>query len=272
MKGAAPIVTLTTDFGCKDPFVGIMKGVILSINPQVRLVDLTHDIERFNVEEAFYSLSYSYQFFPRGTIHLVVVDPGVGTGRRPLLAETGESFFLAPDNGALSFLFDQDEEFTVRTIESEKYLRLPVSQTFHGRDVFASVAAWLSRGIKPEKIGPVITDYKELNIPQLLISEHGVLGEVVHVDGFGNLITNIQRRHLEALSRKGKEFIAEIKGSQIRGIFNAYAENNTDAPGMIINSFELLEIFVYRGNAQNKTGILRGERVHVYVDTEASDR
>ena len=270
MSQGTSIITLTTDFGVRDPFVGIMKGVILSINPAARLIDLTHHIERFNVEEALYTLAYSYLYFPPGTIHVVVVDPDVGSGRRPLLAEGSDALFIAPDNGALSFLFEGDEDCTVREITSEKVMRHPVSQTFHGRDVFAPAAGWLSKGVKPGDVGPVITDYKELNVPQLLISEHGVLGEIIHIDRFGNLITNIQKRHLEALVEKGKSLIGEIKGSQIRGVFSAYGENRSETPGMIINSFNLLEIFCYKNSAHDKTGIERGERVHVYVDTKLS--
>jgi len=270
MGKGTPIITLTTDFGSRDPFVGIMKGVILSINPAARLVDLTHHIERFNVEEALYTLSYSHLYFPPGTIHVVVVDPDVGSGRRPLLAQGNDSLFIAPDNGVLSFLFEGDEGCTVRAITSEKVMRHPVSQTFHGRDVFAPAAGWLSKGVKPGEVGEVITDYKGLNIPQLLISEHGVLGEIIHIDRFGNLITNIQKRHLEALMKKGKELIGETRGSQVRGIYSAYGENRSDNPGMIINSFDLLEIFCYKDNAHDKTGVERGERVHIYVGPKPS--
>jgi len=261
-KTMTPTITMITDFGNYDPFVGIMKGVILAVNPSVRIVDLTHEIERHNVEEALYALSCSCRYFPEGTIHLVVVDPGVGTGRRPLLVEWENSVFLAPDNGALSMLFADAGKCTVREITAQEYLRKPVSQTFHGRDIFAPVAAWLSRGVSPKKMGPKISDYKQLNIPQLLITEEGLRGEVIHVDRFGNLITNIQRKHLEAF--EDQEFVAEVGGKQFHGFYPSYAENKSDAPGMILNSFDLLEIFCFMGSAQDKTGIRRGDRVHLY--------
>ncbi len=262
MKKAC-IVTLTTDFGLQDPFVGIMKGVIYSISPGATLVDLSHEIERHHVEEALYTVQYAYPYFPQGTIHLIVVDPGVGTGRRPLLAESEGSYFMAPDNGVLSFLFDRKPACTVRAITSQKHMRSEVSHTFHGRDIFAPAAAWLSRGVKPEQLGSVVTDYTRLNIPQLLMSEHGIRGEVIHVDRFGNLITNVQQIHLEPLLETGRALIAEIKGTQIRGLYSAYAENRSDRAGMIINSFNLLEIFCYKESAAEKTGLRRGDRLHL---------
>ncbi len=263
----ASLITLTTDFGLQDPFVGIMKGVIFSISPGATVVDLSHEIERHHVEEALYTVGYAYPYFPEGTIHLIVVDPGVGTGRRPLLAESEGGCFLAPDNGVLSFLFDRQAPCTVRAITSREHMRPEVSRTFHGRDIFAPAAAWLSRGVKPEQLGAVVSDYTRLNIPQLLISEHGIRGEIIHVDRFGNLITNIQQMHLEPLMASGRELIAETRGKQIRGFYTAYAENRSDQAGMIINSFNLLEIFCYKESAAEKTGLQRGDRLHLLLDS-----
>ncbi len=263
------IITLTTDFGLQDPFVGILKGVIYEISPGATVVDLSHEIERHHVEEALYTVGYAYPYFPEGTIHLIVVDPGVGTGRRPLVAEREGSFFLAPDNGVLSFLFDREAGCTVRAITSRKHMRSEVSHTFHGRDIFAPAAAWLSRGVKPQQLGPEITDYTRLNIPQLLISEHGIRGEIIHVDRFGNLITNIQQMHLESLMTSRRELVAETRGSQIRGLYTAYADNRSDRPGMIINSFNLLEVFCYKESAAEKTGLRRGDRVHLVAQLHA---
>lgn len=257
------VITLTTDFGCKDSFVGIMKGVILSIQPDVKIVDITHDIERHNVEEALYTLTYSYAYFPAGTIHVVVVDPGVGSGRRPLLVQGEQYLFLAPDNGVLSFLYDEENKCTVRVIESDHYFRKPVSQTFHGRDIFAPVAAWLCKGIKPENVGPVISDYSRLNIPQLLISDQCIRGEILYVDRFGNLITNIQKRHLDSVAGEKGEIAVECKGVTVRGLYASYADNTTGLPGIIINSFDLLEIFCYKGSVQETTGLQRGDRIQV---------
>ena len=268
MAARVPLVTLTTDFGLKDPFVGIMKGVILSIEPSVRIVDVTHEIGRHDVEEALHVLAYAHRYFPPGTIHVAVVDPGVGTGRRPLLAQSDRGLFLAPDNGLLSFLFEE-EDCTVRALTSDRYFRKPVSRTFHGRDVFAPAAAWLARGERPERMGPVITDYTRWNLPQLLISERAVRGEVIHVDGFGNLVTNVERRHVESLLEHRGVLCAEAKGVQIQGLYQAYAENPSGRPGMIVNSLDLLEIFCYRGSAAAKTGLGRGDRVQVTVRSGA---
>jgi len=268
MKEKEPIITLTTDFGHKDPFVGIMKGVILSIQPSVRLVDLSHEIERHNVEEALYTVDYAHRYFPSGTIHVVVVDPGVGTWRRPLLVETESHIFLAPDNGILSFLFDGNPTCMVRVIESDQYFRKPVSHTFHGRDIFAPIAAWLTKGVRPEEMGPEIKDYSRLNIPQLLISEQGIRGEVVHMDRFGNLITNVHKRHLDSLKGMRGKVLAESKGVHIRGLYTSYAENTTDQPGLIINSFDFLEIFCYKESAQEKTGLKKGDRIQVLTAEE----
>lgn len=257
------IITLTTDFGSRDAFAGIMKGVILSIRSDVRIVDITHEIERHNIEEALYTLSYTHAYFQAGTIHVAVVDPGVGSGRRPLLVQSGQSLFLAPDNGVLSFLYDEENTCTVRVIESDQYFRKPVSQTFHGRDIFAPVAAWLANGIKPENVGPVITDYRRLNIPQMLISDQCIRGEIIHVDRFGNLITNIRKRHLDSIAGANGEWTLECKGVTVRGLYASYAGNTTGQPGIIINSFDLLEIFCYMGSVQEMTGLQRGDRIQV---------
>lgn len=261
-----PIITLTTDFGCKDPFVGIMKGAILTIHPSVRIVDITHEIERHNVEEALYTLYYSYRYFPPGTIHVAVIDPGVGTDRRPLLVQDENYVFLSPDNGVLSFLFNEEPRCAVRVIEAEHYFRKPVSQTFHGRDIFAPVAAWLARGVKPEHVGSEISDHTRLNIPQLLISEEGIRGEIIHVDRFGNLVTNVQRRHLDRVLAGAGDIVAESMGLRVEGLYASYAENTSGMPGMIVNSFDLLEIFCYRESAQDKTGLKRGDRIQVGLE------
>ena len=265
MAAKRPIITLTTDFGHKDPFVGSMKGVILSIHPDVLIVDLTHEIERHNIEEALYMVEYAHVNFPEDTIHVVVIDPGVGTKRRPLLVEDENYLFLAPDNGVLSFLYDDHPDCTIRVIESTQYFKTPVSQTFHGRDIFAPVAAWLAKGIRPDQVGPEINDYTRLNIPQLLISEKGIRGEIIYIDRFGNLITNIQRKHLDSIKR-GLTLVAESKGKHIQGIFSSYAANNTDHAGMIINSFDLLEIFCYKESAQEKLGLTRGDRIKIFPE------
>jgi len=270
MAPRASLITLTTDFGLKDPFVGIMKAVILSVEPAVRIVDITHEIGRHDVEEALYVLSYAHRYFPAGTIHVAVVDPGVGTERRPLLVQAAQGLFLAPDNGLLSFLFQEESSCTVRILDSDQYFRKPVSRTFHGRDIFAPAAAWLARDVQPEQMGPVVTDYVRLNIPQLLISGQAIRAEVIHVDVFGNLVTNVEGRHVEALAAQGGTLCAEAKGVQVRGLYSAYGENPSGQPGLILNSFDLLEIFCYRCSAAQKTGLGRGDRVQITVRPPAA--
>lgn len=265
MPEKVSMITLTTDFGLKDPFVGIMKGVICSIHPTARIVDITHDIERHSVAEACYALSYAHGYFPADTIHVVVVDPGVGTERRPLLVQNEKYFFLAPDNGVLSFLFGEESGCTVREIESDHYFRKPVSQTFHGRDIFAPVAAWIARGVRPEHVGSVISDYARLDLGRSVVSEKGIQGQIIHVDRFGNLLTNIHRRDLEAIGPEGQSFLARVGGLEIRGLYSSYAENTTAEPGLILSSFDLLEIFCYKGNAQEKTGLTVGAGVEVVL-------
>ncbi len=177
-----PCVTLITDFGTADHYAGTMKGVILNINPDVQIVDICHQIAPYDIFEAAYALVQSYRFFPPDTIHLVVVDPGVGTGRRPILASTGQYRFVAPDNGALSLLFAREENARVWHITADHYFLNPVSNTFHGRDIFAPVAGWLSKGLQEDKFGEPITDYVRFSSPETQTGErnpaqgHGLEG------------------------------------------------------------------------------------------------
>ena len=187
-----PFITLTTDFGSKDPFVGIMKGVIVSINPSVKIIDITHNISPQSILEAAYTLEMSYASFPHKTIHVAVVDPGVGSARRPLLVATDYHYFIGPDNGVFSRIYRLTESLTVIHITAEHYFLPQRSSTFHGRDIFAPVAAWMSKGIDIERFGDPITDYVILQEPALISSSNNVVeGEVVYIDRFGNLMTNI---------------------------------------------------------------------------------
>ncbi|MGC8793227.1 MAG: SAM hydrolase/SAM-dependent halogenase family protein, partial [Bryobacteraceae bacterium] len=158
---ARGIITLTTDFGLADPYVGIVKGVILGLAPGARLVDISHDVNPFEIAEAGFLIWQSWRYFPKGTVHMVVVDPGVGTLRRPIVAEAGGHYFLAPDNGVLSMIYEE-QPHKVRAITAERYFLKPLSRTFHGRDIFAPVAARLSRGLAPARLGKPIRDYARL--------------------------------------------------------------------------------------------------------------
>ena len=186
------IVTFTTDFGLNDPYVGILHGVVLNIHGETTVVDICHAVASYDVFDGAWTIAQAYRFFPPRTVHVVVVDPGVGSARRPLIVETNDYIFVAPDNGVLSLIEARESKFTVRHITAERYFLQPVSQTFHGRDIFAPVAAWLSKGVAPSEFGPEVSDHVRLPLPQVeQIGENSLRGVVLKVDKFGNLITNI---------------------------------------------------------------------------------
>ncbi len=261
-----PIITLTTDFGLKDPFAGLMKGVILGINPKAMITDISHYIERHNIFDASQAISMSYHFFPPSTIHIAVVDPGVGGKRRPIVVATDNYFFVGPDNGIFTPIFkeEKDRNLKVFHITSSHYF-LPMSgSTFHGRDIFAPVAAWLSKGVDSYKFGPEITDYVTISFPETKISEGAISGEVVSIDTFGNAITNITREEMAMLTSVDSSDSFNIYYNEEQmALVTFYAENDTSAASAIINSFGHLEIFVYRGNASQKLNVHIGDTVSV---------
>ena len=167
------VITLTSDFGLADHFVGVMRGVILRINPEARLVDISHEVDSYDILDGAFTLAQSYRFFPPGTIHLVVVDPGVGSARRPILVTAPSAQFVAPDNGVLSMIYEREPDAQVRHITRERYFLRPVSNTFHGRDIFAPVAGWLSKGVEPGEFGKVVTDYVRLALLKRIVCPLG---------------------------------------------------------------------------------------------------
>ncbi|HLG30718.1 MAG TPA: SAM-dependent chlorinase/fluorinase, partial [Candidatus Brocadiales bacterium] len=188
------VITLLTDFGTKDSYVGIMKGIISGINPDANIIDLCHEIGRQDIFEGAYVLYSSYKFFPAGTIHVAVVDPGVGTKRKIICAKIRDYLFLAPDNGILSLVLTDEKPRLIIEVTNKKHFLPEISNTFHGRDIFAPVAAYLSRGINPLKLGKRLTKIKRIELPHPDASKQGVLkGKVIYIDVFGNLITNIRR-------------------------------------------------------------------------------
>lgn len=261
----APIITLTTDFGLKDPFAGLMKGVILGINPDARIVDITHNIQRHNIYEASRVIAMSYKYFPPGSIHIAVVDPGVGGSRRPILVIAEDRFFIGPDNGVFTSIYEesQPEHLKVIHISASDYF-LPMSgSTFHGRDIFAPVAAWLSRGTEPGKFGKEIEDHIKLNIPGPLVSNKTIKGRIVSVDNFGNCISNIGRDDMEELaSLTSRDKIEIIYRKKQLPLADHYAEYETGLSA-IINSFGQLELFVYKGSAAENYNIKTGDSVTV---------
>jgi S-adenosylmethionine hydrolase len=257
-----PIVLLT-DFGMRDGFVGTMKAVILALNPKAHIIDLTHEIAPQDVSAAAYVLWSSYSFFPRGTIFVAVVDPGVGTARRILCSVGRNRTFLAPDNGILKYLQADGvlrQAWEVR--EKEHFVRR-VSRTFHGRDVFAPVAAHLSLGLKPSRLG------KEVALPKTrrefthVTAEKGrkFFGSVIYIDRFGNLITNLRVRPGARLSGKGLRF--SIKKRRIEGLLHSYAEGRANAPLALVNSSNLIEVGFKNGSARESLGAKVGEKVLV---------
>jgi S-adenosylmethionine hydrolase len=238
-------ITLLTDFGTADYFAGAMKGVILSINPQAVIVDITHEIPAQDVAAGAWQLLAAYNTFPEGTIHVAVVDPGVGSTRRPIAVSAGNHLFVGPDNGIFTHIYDREPSFTAFHITGEKYFRHPVSNTFHGRDIFAPVAAALSTGVEPSSLGPRISD------PILLFK--AAEPQVIHIDHFGNLITNITRDDL----KEGAKLT--VNGHEIR-VFRRFFGENSGGPDEVFaiwGSAGSLEIAV---NGRSAAEILRAKR------------
>jgi len=258
---AAPIITLTTDFGLRDPFVGIMKGVILGICPGARLVDLTHEVAPYDVREAAFALESAAGFFPAGTVHLAVVDPGVGSARRAIGLLTGGRYFVGPDNGLFTFAI-AGEAWTAVSLGTEAF-RLPtVSQTFHGRDIFAPAAAHLATGIPLERLGPPLADPVRLSWPTCRRDGDEVIGEVVGSDRFGNLLTTVTAEDLETLA-PAMELRVFLAGQGLGPPASSYSQGEEGVLTAIIGSSGRLEIFVRNGSARALVGAERGTPVRV---------
>lgn len=261
------VITLTTDFGHKDAYVGALKGVILGINPQATLVDLSHEIAPQAVEEAAYVLWTSYPYFPPGTVHVVVVDPGVGSARRPIVIQTERAFFVGPDNGVFSWVLTTERSASAESVAKPRvvhltnlrYWRPRVSATFHGRDIFSPVAAHLSLGVPIGELGEAIED--PVILPLIQPEQHGdrVVGRVVHVDHFGNVITNLGPEHLPT----GQDLVIEVAGHRIEGLSPTYAAARPGELVALWGSDGLLEIAVREGSAGTLLGIRVGDQVVV---------
>lgn len=241
-------ITLLTDFGTADYFVGAVKGAILSVNPSVIIVDLTHEIPAQDVEAGAFMLFAAYKTFPRGTIHVAVVDPGVGSSRRPIVVSANDQFFVGPDNGIFSYICAH------RTfhVTAEKYFRPDPSSTFHGRDIFAPVAAALSAGVAPEQFGPEISD--EVRLPSLETPLR-----IIHIDRFGNCVTNIGRETFTGKS-------LSINGRTISAVRKFYGESSEEELFAIWGSAGFLEISVNGGSAARILGAKRGDTINLATD------
>ncbi len=270
MNESPRIITLTTDFGTIDTYVGIMKGVILSINPNAQIVDLTHAIPPQDIYEAAFSIYAAYNYFPKGTIHIIVVDPGVGSDRQAIVCQTDSAFFVCPDNGVLSYLLHSVENEGEQPIDSvaiqnSTYYLSEVSNTFHGRDIFAPVAAHLSLGVLLNDIGPPVQTLVQLPIQVPELSGHTLTGQIVKIDRFGNAITNISETAIARLesASTGKMPIYEIRvgSARLNRLNRAYAESGVGKPLAIIGSCGLLEIAINGGNAKEGLGLKWGDPV-----------
>ncbi|HEX8948109.1 MAG TPA: SAM-dependent chlorinase/fluorinase [Dissulfurispiraceae bacterium] len=253
------IITLTTDFGYRDPFAGEMKGVILTINPAAAIVDITHGIEPHAIEQGAFVIGASYRYFPKGTIHTVVVDPGVGSERRALAIEADGYYFVGPDNGVFSYVIEFSKEVKVVHIREEKYVLSLESPTFQGRDVFAPVAAWLSRGVDIGELGPRIKDIERMEVLVPETDGGTISGAVIYIDGFGNAITNIRGSDLARFDRQYK---VEARGRSIPFLHH-YSEAEDAGLSCLINSSGFLELFVRQGSAAKMFGIAKGEKIVV---------
>jgi S-adenosyl-L-methionine hydrolase (adenosine-forming) len=248
------VVTFTSDFGLQDPFVGIMHGVVLNIHPETRIVDVSHSVASYDLRDGAWTIAQAYRFFPPRTVHVVVVDPGVGSARRPLLAETDDYIFVAPDNGVLTLVEARETRFTVRHITADRYFLQPVSQTFHGRDVFSPVAGWLSKGIAPADFGPEVSDYVRLQFPVVeRVAANGLRGTVIRVDKFGNLITNLSELDVAPiLGATPPRFELLLSGASIKRISHSYADGGEDEVFAILGSSGYLEIAARQASAAQK--------------------
>ncbi|OGP87556.1 MAG: hypothetical protein A2156_15120 [Deltaproteobacteria bacterium RBG_16_48_10] len=258
------IITLLTDFGARDHYVASMKGVILGINPRCTLIDISHQVSPQDIEEGAFLLASSYASFPKGTIHLSVVDPGVGGPRKPILIVTANYFFVGPDNGIFTLALQQEKIKQVIALTHKKYYLPRVSATFHGRDIFAPVAAHLSLGIGPKVLGDEVSSWKSLRTTKPEQNPKGLSGEILHIDVFGNLISNIDEQRLLNLA-KGHAFSIQLGDQMVQGLKKGYWEGKKGEVTALIGSGGFLEISVREGNAQKRLKAKKGDKIKVCI-------
>lgn len=259
------IVTLLTDFGTADYFVGALKGAVLALNPEAHLVDITHEVPPYDVESGAFTLRAAFETFPEGTVHVAVVDPGVGSSRRAIVVEGGGYIFVGPDNGIFGHVYERVPACRVFQLTNEKFFRREVSSTFHGRDIFAPVAGALSLGVRAKELGPEVFDFVRLPTAAPERSADGALvGAVIHVDRFGNCVTNITPEALtEEIVARGARLV--LAGREVRRFRRFFAEDEEAAgePFAVWGSAGLLEVAVFRDSAARVLGIERGQKVEV---------
>ena len=262
---ARPVIALLTDFGNRDHYAGTMKGVALGICPDVTLVDITHDLPPHDVLTGALELAACYRYFPSGTIFLVVVDPGVGSSRRGLAVEAGEYRFVAPDNGVLTVVLDEIPAKRVVELTERRYARPTVSRTFEGRDRFAPAAAWLARGIDLSAFGRPAGAIRRLDLPKPQVADEAIVGEVVRVDRFGNLITNIDRKTFDrfASAHDGGPLAIQVGLHQVGRVVSTYADAGAGEVCALFGSSEHLEVAANGSNAALLLQLGRGAVVRV---------
>jgi S-adenosylmethionine hydrolase len=255
------IITLTTDYGTSDHLVGTLKGVILKINPDATIVDITHNVAPYDLLDGALAIGSAYSYFPPRTIHVVVVDPGVGTERRPLLVSGENQYFIAPDNGVLSLVYEREENIIVRHANVEHYYLQPLSKTFHGRDIFAPVAGWLSKGAQIASMGEEISDYKRFAMPRPKTVDGVNKGVVLRVDTFGNLITNFRGEDLPATALKDGAVKFQVGTTAVNRLVDTFAQGNEGEPVAYVGSSGYIEIAVNKANASRTLALGRGAAV-----------
>ncbi|HET9481579.1 MAG TPA: SAM-dependent chlorinase/fluorinase [Candidatus Polarisedimenticolia bacterium] len=268
-----PIITLTTDFGNADHFVGAVKGAILSVSTQLEIVDITHEIPAHDIAAAGWALRNAYNAFPRFTVHLAVTDPGVGSARRPIVAVTEGYAFVGPDNGIFSHVFEVEPPVRVVQITAAHYIRPTISPTFHARDIFGPVAAHLARGAEASNLGEIVEDYVRLELPRPKVTPEGAIrATVAHVDRFGNVVLNVTRTSMESFLERTKAagFAAVVGSTRITRICTSYAEAPQGVPVLLYNSSNFLEIAANQGRASDLLGVRAGASVDLTLVQQAS--
>jgi S-adenosylmethionine hydrolase len=262
---ARPLVSLLTDFGLDDPFVAEMKAVILTICPRARIVDITHGVDEFDIKTGAFLLAEAAPSFPEGTIHVAVVDPGVGSTRRPIVVKTKRSTYVGPDNGLLIPSATSEGIVGVFEISNKSMMRQELSATFHGRDIFAPTAAHIACGYRPEECGPRIRDYVPSPFHDPVMENNKIACEILHVDRFGNLATNLTRAHIKNLHvRLGHEVTLSIQRRRIHGrIVRTFSDLHKNEVGLMLGSHGFVEIVCGESNAAKHLRIRRGSVVRV---------
>ena len=268
-----PIIALLTDYGTQDIYAGVMKGVIWSICPEARIADLTHDIPPQDITAGALSLWGAFRYFPSGTIFCAVVDPGVGTQRRAIAVQTHDHFFVGPDNGLLWWAISEGGIVTAVELRNPAYFLPAISPTFHGRDIFAPVAAYLAKGVPISEFGSEVSPDELVQLPPLRaeVGDRLIVARVIHIDRFGNAITNLREEDFSAWAENlgWRTWRASLRGATFEAICQCYADAPKGTPLLLFNSYGLLEVAVNQGNAAQKLGIRKGDLLEIWAVDEA---